>query len=163
MASTTNRKYRNLIALAFVVGIVFGSWEQISERIRANHPDSNASTRTGGEQVDALETQGDDVAAVIATERSTGSASADQSEARSINTIYAAAGLRFRPYYEGTEFVGYEVAASPSDSRFAVGDVVIGVNGDLLADSPMDDEYFMASIADQTAVLDIDRSNRPVQ
>ena len=145
--------------LAFLFGAALGSWSELFSRI---FPGDN------GKVLSALNGPSDSASTGVRRSRIAGTQQTVvdgnkpvQAVGNDTALIRVSADLTFHPHYIGNDFLGYEVTASSDDSRFAVGDVVIGVNGDKLADSPMDDEYFMASIADKAAVLDIDRRNPP--
>jgi hypothetical protein len=157
--SQNDYSFRYLIALAILMGVVLGSWKEIDSRIGDHSTSAGISARDRGNASEIRSGAGAPRSVSDRSNQSAGKADTEFDIETAIETIYASPGLKFRPAYDGLNFIGYEVISSSSDSRFSLGDIVIGVNGEKLANLPVDGEYFMASITDTSVVLDIKKAN----
>lgn len=144
-----------MIGGAILIGLVAGSWKQIIA-LMIDNPDT-AMRGTAAESVLSA------VGVVEEAAELSGPGSVSISVPPAPETIYASDGLTFQPAFNASAFIGYQVMTGSSDERFSDGDIVVAINGERLADLDDNSEYFLALLANESAVLEIERKKPVVQ
>jgi hypothetical protein len=136
-----------LLALAGLIGILFGSLRQVEEAVGRR---STPQPTTVEEPVSPA----NDSTAVSGGEPVT----ADGSRSTPVEPgvqFRASEGLIFEPARINGKFIGFRVISNRDDIRVQVGDIVVSVNGMPVEDSAAGSELFIASLSNPDAVVQL--------
>jgi hypothetical protein len=146
------------VAIALSIGLLIGSWHRLAEWYGVRTPEPATAATSQAATADSLQTEALPETSRRSTRRDDATKSRHaarlpvaQLDDQQADVIQASTGVAFIPVRNAGTFVGFEIVRNQYDTRFSVGDIIAGINGVPVEDSPAGGELLIIALTDESS------------